>query len=115
MAIKTTGAEWKKFYTDPDFWPDGTWHDDEEITVNGDVADADDNLEMIDDSAAVTVAGGVVFIHEGDDDGPTLEAYFKRWRKKQTTVFLSVEVSKDKVDAVAAAIAHAGGKLSRTN
>ena len=37
---------------------------------------------------------------------------FKRWRKKQSTVYLSVSVPKDKVDAVRAAIKAAGGTVS---
>jgi hypothetical protein len=36
MATRTTGAEFKRFYKDRAFWPDGgIWHDDETVTVNG--------------------------------------------------------------------------------
>jgi len=27
--IKTTGAEFKRFYSDATTWPDDVWHDDE--------------------------------------------------------------------------------------
>lgn len=115
MTTKTTGAEWKKFYGDREFWPYGAWHDDEEITIDGTKAPIDADLSIVSDDAAITVAAGVVFLVADADDGPTLEAYFKRWRKKQTTVFLSVEVSKEKAEAVRVAIIHAGGKVSRAN
>lgn len=113
MATKTTGAEWKRFYADPQFWPEGAWHEDEEVTIDGRTAGDDDDLSMLNDTAAVTVAGGIVFVQANDDDGPTLEAYFKRWRKQQNTVFLAVEVPREKAEAVRAAIANAGGKVAR--
>lgn len=34
MTVKTTGAEFKRFYNDTAFWPEGAWHEDEEIEVN---------------------------------------------------------------------------------
>jgi hypothetical protein len=39
----------------------------------------------------------------------TFEAYLKKWRKQQNTVYLSVSVPKDKAEAVKAAIKAAGG------
>ncbi len=115
MVTKTTGAEFKRFYSDQSFWPSDAYTEDEELMVNGHPFDQYADPTTIDDSALMTVAGGIVYLKAGDTDGPSLEAYFKRWRKVQTTVFLSIEVSKDKVDAVVAAIEHAGGKVSRAN
>ena len=40
-----------------------------------------------------------------------LVAEFRRWRKQQTTEYLSVEVPKDKADAVRSAITAAGGRV----
>jgi hypothetical protein len=49
-------------------------------------------------------------LNEESTNGPTLEAYFKSWRKKQTTVFMTVEVSRADAEKVQAAITAAGGK-----
>ena len=35
MTTKTTGMDLKAFYSDPEFWPNGVWHEGEEIIVNG--------------------------------------------------------------------------------
>jgi len=114
MATKTTGAEIKRFYCDPEFWPeDGgdTYHDDEEVSVNGKPMDRDQGIESIPDAAVVTVSGGVVFSKKWDGDEPSFETYFKRWKKKQNTVSVIVECDLAKRDAVIAAIKAAGGKV----
>lgn len=114
MAAKTSGAEIKRFYNDPEFWPedDGdTYHDDEVITVDGKPMDAGHGIEGIPDSAVVTIAGGMVFSKKWDGDEPSFETYFKRWKKKQATVSVIVECDVSKRDAVIAAIKAAGGKV----
>lgn len=114
MATKTSGAEIKRFYNDPEFWPedDGdTYHDDEEIAVDGKPMDAGHGIEDIPDSAVVTIAGGMVFSKKWDGDEPSFETYFKRWKKKQATVSVIVECDVSKRDAVIAAIKAAGGKV----
>ena len=109
--MKTTGAEWKRFYTDPIAWPDGAWHEEEEITIDGREPPDDIDLADVSDSASMTVSGGIVFMSRNDDEGPTLELHFKRWRKAQKTVVLAIEVPRDLADAVALAVAAAGGKV----
>jgi hypothetical protein len=107
--VKTTGAEFWAFYNDNTFWPEGAWHDDEVVRVNGEeMIDLEEN--NFPPEAKVEVEGGIVFLRENADEGPSFESYFKTWRKAQNTVFLSVECPKDKVDAVKAAIKAAGGK-----
>lgn len=110
MAEKTTGAEFKKFYSDPVFWPDGVWHDDEVVLVDG-VAQDDLDPDMIPDASKVVIECGVVFLHDDDGEGVALDTYFRRWLKVQTTRSLVVEVSAEKLDAVVAAIKAAGGKV----
>lgn len=44
MATKTTGAEFKAFYSDKAWWPDGTWHEDEEVSIDG--AQVDDDTDL---------------------------------------------------------------------
>lgn len=111
MAVKMTGAEWNRFYADPEAWPDGRWHDDEEILVDGAYPGDDFDLSDVRADAAMTVRGGIVFMQQGDDDGPSLEAHFRRWRKKQTTTVLVVEVPHEKAEAIRAAIAASGGAV----
>jgi hypothetical protein len=111
--VKLTGSEWNRFYNDAGAWPDGAWHEDEEITVDGKTAGDDLDLSAVPDGAMLTVEGGVVYLTEDADYGPSLEAHFKRWRKRQTTTVLVVEVPHEAVKVVRAAIAAAGGKVIR--
>lgn len=108
--VKVTGSEWKRFYADADAWPDGAWHENEEITIDGNAPPEDFDFSAVEDGAKLTLAGGVVFM-TGLEEGPSLEAYFKRWRKRQATTVLVVEVRHDAAEAVRAAIAAAGGKV----
>ena len=108
--VKMTGAEWNRFYADAKSWPDGAWHEDEELTVDGKEPPEDLDYSAVPDAAIMTVSGGVVYL-DGVEELPSLEAYFKRWRKRQTTTVLVVEVPNKAVDAVRAAISAAGGKV----
>lgn len=114
MTTKTTGAEIKRFYADPDFWPeDGgdTWHEEELITIDGTPIDTEKGIAEIPDAAVVTVSGGIVYSPKWDGNEPSFETYFKRWKKKQSTVSIIVECDVAKRDAVVAAIRAAGGKV----
>lgn len=114
MTTKTTGAEILRFYNDSEFWPDGVWHEDEVVTVDG--AEWLRELSAIPDGAVVAVSHGAVFSDGdsaapwGDGDGPSFETHFKHWRKKQATAVGTFECPKDKLQAVKAAIKAAGGK-----
>jgi hypothetical protein len=110
MATKTTGAEFKAFYSDKAWWPDGTWHEDEEVSIDGAQVDDDTDLSSVEDGGRLVLANGYVTNEQGDELG-SFEGYFRKWRKKQTTAFLAVEVPLDKADAVKAAIIAAGGKV----
>lgn len=111
--IKTTGAEFKRFYNDDGFWPqdDGnTYHEDETVTVDG--AEWEPDYNELPADAKVTLEGGMMFGPQWNrHDGPSMEGYFKKWRKQQSTTFLTVEVPKDKLEAVKAAIKASGGKV----
>jgi hypothetical protein len=111
MPIKATGAEWKRFYADPAAWPEGAWHEDEEVKVDGVLADDNVDLAEVLDTALLSISGGVVYLHEADDEGPTLETHFKRWRKAQSTVFMVVECPTARAEAVATAIRNAGARV----
>lgn len=109
MATKTNGIEFKKFYDDKSVWPEGAYHDEAVIMVDGEDA-TDTDLSLVPDSARVVIESGWVFVPDQDDAIP-LETYFKRWRKSQTLRSLVVEVDVAKLDAVIAAIKAAGGKV----
>ena len=108
--VKTTGAEWNKFYSDPEYWGSGQWHDDCVIRING-IETEDDYADTLPDTAKVEIDDGYVYLSDGfDNPGPALETYFRRWKKNQTAIFLSVECPREKYEAVVAAIKAAGGR-----
>ena len=110
MAVKTTGAEFKRFYEDPVFWPEDTWHEDTVITVDDNECE-DIEVEAINDSSIVVIEGGVLMGPQWEHEGPSLETYFKRWRKQQTTSTFLVQCDNAKLDAIKAAIKAAGGRI----
>jgi hypothetical protein len=111
MAMKCTGVELKRFHDDNQFWPEDAYFDDLELEVNGKVV-ADD-FSITDDlqpNDQVRILAGWVHGIDGNLDCP-FETYFRRWRRKQETAYLSVAVPRDRLDALKAAIAAAGGKV----
>lgn len=111
MVTKTTGAELKRFYADPEFWPDGIWHEDEEITIDGEDPPEDFEIEKVSDNAVCKIANGVVMGPQLEGKEPSFETYFKRWKKKQTSTTLVVECDLMKLDEIKAAIMTAGGRV----
>lgn len=112
MSTKTSGAEFKKFYSDKLLWEDGTYHEDEEITIDGTVIDSNEHdLLFLSDNARVTLSGGYVKTDDGMDLG-SFESYFKKWRREQDTVVLLVTVKKEALKAVKVAIINAGGAIT---
>lgn len=109
MTVKTFGAEFRQFYADADFWPEGAWHEDEEIEVDG--LPPPEDLDEIPNTSKMTIANGVV-LGLPDLSEPSLEAHFKRWRKIQTTVSFVVECHKDAEEAMRLAVRAAGGRLA---
>lgn len=91
MAVKTTGAEFKRFYNDKAFWPEGTWHEDEVMTVDGKDQEGGVDIDALRDESEVRIEGGIVFGPQFDQNEPSFEGYFKRWRKLQTTATFVVE------------------------
>lgn len=110
--IKTTGAEWKAFHADNAYWGE-FYVEDEVVAVNGGQVDrCEFDVGSLSDSDRVTVDGGWVADQAaGSDKEYSLDTFFRRWRKQQTTDYLSVEVPKDKAEVVRAAIVAAGGKV----
>lgn len=96
--IKTTGSEFKAFYSDKTAWPEGAWHEEE--------------VEKIADAAKVTIEGGIVFKNDQATDGPTMESLFRAWRKRQNTATLSVTVDKAKEAQLRELLKEFGAKFS---
>ena len=111
MTVKTTGAEWKRFYGDDSAWPEGAYHADEEITVDGKELDWEVDMMSVSDSAVLSIFGGIVHLKDDDNNGPSLEAHFKRWQKQQNTALILCEAPKDRAEDVKTAIIAAGGKV----
>jgi hypothetical protein len=111
-VIKTTGAEWKAFNADNAYWAE-FYVEDELVTVNGEAVDEHTfEANSLADADKVTVDGGWVADQAtGSDKEYSLDTFFRRWRKQQTTEYLSVEAPKEKADAVRVAIVAAGGKV----
>lgn len=119
MTIKCTGAEFKAFYNDKHYWVphdkgttdrDYTWHDDQLITIDGNQDDERD-IDLIPDSAVVQITGGVVFGPVVGPSEPSLESYFRRWKREQTTTTMLVSCDKSVLDTLMAAIKAAGGRV----
>lgn len=113
MAIKTTGAEYKRFSEDKSAWPE----DDGKTYVDGECLLVDEaewgtelGVDAIPDTATVHIADGWVFRPDADEP-IKLETYFKRWLKRQSSVNFVVECDVASLDAVKAAIKAAGGKI----
>lgn len=94
-AVKTTGAEFAKYYADPKVWPDGAYHDREEISVNGEYVDEYDDISG--DARVLIECGDVIF-----EDGSSVEMtkHFRKWKKSQTTAFITIECDKNLVEQI---------------
>jgi hypothetical protein len=92
--MKTTGALWKEFYNDEAFW-EGYYHDDTLIFFDDvEVEEYEDLLP----GSVVRIESGYVYKNDGDSftsHDLSLETFFKRWKKKQTTRTMVVTVDKD--------------------
>jgi|JI9StandDraft_1071089.scaffolds.fasta_scaffold144705_1 hypothetical protein len=117
MTARTNGAEFKAYYNDKKAWPDGWYHEDATITVNGadiDGADYDggqDDLDVVDDDAILTIAGGGVYKDDGHPLQISMETHFTRWRKSQKTERVVVEVDKARKTEFLEAIKRSGARV----
>lgn len=111
MGAKTTGAEWNRFYQDEAFWPEGRWPEEEDVTLNGQPVGEDFAFESIADTDVLVVSGGVVFDQDVVEEICSLEALFKRWKKKQSTIRIVMEVPKEKEQEFREAMKSGGWKI----
>lgn len=105
---RTTGLEWNRFYADKEVWKGDTYHDDTVLIVDGQQVDDFENIPV---NATVKIEAGYVVVDGiNSENTPSMESVFKAWSKRQNTCTLCVECSRDKRDAVVAAIKKAGGR-----
>lgn len=107
--LKITGAEWNRFYTDKEVWPDDVYHDDVLLRVNG--VEVED-YAALDPNAAIEVECGYVDI--GDRQIELID-YFISWKTAQTTDFCTFEAPKELMQTIRAAVLAAGGRICTTD
>ena len=118
MTVKTNGAEFKKFYSDPEWWLtqdaskdiEHTWWDDGVILINGEDAHDPENCQ---DTDLVELVNGVVLGTVVGRTEPSLEGYFRRWKKAQNEIIFLVSCPRNKEKEVCDAIRAAGGKINK--
>ena len=91
--IKTSGAEFRRFYNDP-LWEEGCYHDDVAFKINGKSVENIDTDELM-DTDIVEFEGG--FVIDDKEDTLEFEDVFKSWKKKQTVAIVIAEIPKDKL------------------
>lgn len=110
-AIKTTGAIWNVFYADKAAWPEGAYHDDTLLAING-KEDPDCEIENLPADAEVEIRSGYVIFPDGKD--ADLGEHFQKWQAEQAGLGVTIgsfRVSKSNLQAVQQAILAAGGEL----
>lgn len=108
--ITTNGKTWNAYYADNTAWPEGSYHDDCEISVTENGVEIFAELGNVPNEASMVIRGGVVI--SADRDKPQdLCKHFLTWLEKQTFAFGGFQVPKDRLEAVSAAIVAAGGSV----
>lgn len=101
--MKVRGAEWKAFYSDDEFWPEGVYHDDDDIAINGVSGDDIDTMNVKDEDIVSFTCGYMMFEARGQDlpkhlsecefkGSVSLITYFKRWQKLQKVRYVTIEI-----------------------
>ena len=110
-VIKTTGSIWNQFYADKAAWPEGAYHDDTLLVING-KEDPDAEFENLAMDSTVEIRCGCVFFPDGTD--ADLGEHLTKWLEEQSGLGVamgSFRAPKDKLQAVRLAILAAGGEL----
>jgi len=95
--IKTTGAEFKRFYDDLEVWTDETYHDDVVLSVNDFGSTEHWDADLIKPADKIVIESGCM-VYEGDKTRDIC-AVFKAWRKKQTVQVFSVEIPNNHIES----------------
>jgi len=109
--MKTTGAEFKRFYKDPEIWMGEAYHDDVDLTSDGEEVDINVDYSDVSDNSIIEFTDGVIVYPCGKHVG--FVSSFKKWQKKQTACTFIVECNIDLQEQVKLAVKKAGGKVSK--
>lgn len=106
MAV-TTVEIFRRFYQDQTFWKEDDYHQDECITVSGELYDFDCPLEELDQSALMSFNDGAVY--RNNKYVCTFDEWFERWRSRQMTMTLVVNVPRARYSELVQIIKELGG------
>lgn len=110
MPVKISGADFKKFYNDKKWWPDGIWHEEESISVNGVEKDCyETDYDKILDSDLLVISGGCVLSDKREIC--SMETYIRRWKSALAERIILVKAPQKKLGDIVGAIKGAGGKV----
>lgn len=110
MAVKMTGAEYKRFLTDTILWGEDGYYEDAFLSVDGQSEEDGIDLDNLADTAEVRIKGGYVLDLPGDKE-MSLEGLFKKWKRLQDTDTFLVTCPKDKTETMKALIKNNGGSF----
>lgn len=108
MSVVMSGQEMKEYYDDTEAWPEGSYHDDTIILIDGKQTEAVD-VETLSTTAVVEIRYGLVFLPDGND--VDFVEHAQKWKDKRAGVYGQFYVPKDKLTAVVEAIKAAGGRI----
>lgn len=108
MGVVMSGSEFKAYYDDQEAWPDGSYHDDTVILIDGKATESVEADKLAPD-AVVEIQSGMVFLPDGRD--VDFVDHAEKWRAKQSGVYGQFYAPKDKLAAVLEAIKGAGGQV----
>lgn len=104
--LKINGAQFKAWQAADWGHPDAHW-DDYMMLIDG-VEVEDYDTDALADTAVIEIYGGVVFIGSKE---MSPKAHFNRWDKAQTTASVVVEIDKERLEELKAAVKAIGGKV----
>lgn len=111
MAVKLTGAEYKRFITDPVVWGENGYYEDGELYLDGRLEEDGIDPETLADTAEIKIAGGYV-LDLPDGKEMTLIGLFQKWRRLQTTETFLVTCPKDMTEKMKELIKNVGGTIN---
>lgn len=95
MTIKLTGADWKAFMDDKEFWWEGRWYQDGAMSING-AEWIDWDQEPIEPEDEIRWKGGEVY-DSADIRSPwyDMEKKLRAWLKARTVTTVVLEVDRN--------------------
>lgn len=85
MTVAVSGAQWRAFLHDEEFWPKEAYYDDCLLSLNGVVMEDGVAISEVKDNDRIEIEGGMVFtdLPGSNQDWIDLEDYLNRWLSKR--------------------------------